>query len=86
MRLSTNRFFCLTEKRFWRKLELISHQKISQIRLIVRTVVADEFDIRLTFDLFIFYRSRNFARAFPIDDHRRAARVEFLIFDDGRDR
>ncbi len=51
----------------------------------MRTVVTDEFDISASGNILFAGFTCNLARSFPINNHRRAARVEFLIFHYGRD-
>ena len=62
------------------KFERIAHEEISQIWLLVRPIIADQFDIRVTVDDISTLCTTHLARPFPVDDHGRTAGVEFLVF------
>ena len=64
-------------------VERVAEEKRRDGRLFVRAVVADKFDISAPRRLFVTVMPARFTRTFPVNDHGRAARVQFLIWNNG---
>src|ERR1051325_4499443 len=65
--------------------ERAAEKKRAERRLLVRAIIADQLDIGAPLRLLPGVMTLHAARSFPVDDHRRAAHIKLLIFDDGSD-
>src|SRR5215213_2813864 len=62
-----------------------AEKKCAERWLLVRAIIADQLDIGAPLRLLPGVMAHYLARSFPVDDHRRAARIKLLIFHDGSD-